>query len=79
MILYTIVPTEIIFGNIGENSGNKFIEIEYMGEKVIVSPNENDGFVINRVISTSPQAYLNAKLQPGTTIYNLEKVKKKQH
>ncbi|AUS96298.1 hypothetical protein CDQ84_05055 [Clostridium thermosuccinogenes] len=67
MILYSIVPWEIVFKN-DDSSGSTFLEMEYIGEKVIVSPTQDNRYVINRIISTSPKAYLNPKLQPGVVI-----------
>lgn len=68
MILYSIVPAEIVFAGSSKESGYEYLEIEYMGEKVQVSPLTNNQMVIKRVISTSPKAYLNPNLQPGTII-----------
>lgn len=67
MILYSIVPAEIVFSTL--DSDNSILkEIDYLGEKVIVMPMENNQYKINRIISTSPQAFLNPKLQPGSII-----------
>lgn len=68
MILYSIIPAEIVFGNTENASKYNFFEIDYMGEKVQVSPVTGNQLVINRIISTSPKAYLDPKLQPGTII-----------
>ncbi len=68
MILYSIVPREIVFQNSGEENVGKYIEMDYMGEKVQVTPVGNNRYLINRIISTSPKAYLNPKLQPGQYI-----------
>jgi len=68
VILYSIVPAEIVFDNNTNNIGNRFVEIDYMGQKVEAVSLSNSQFVISRVLSTSPQVYLNPKLQPGTII-----------
>jgi hypothetical protein len=68
VIYYSIIPLEVVFGPTLENQQKKFIEIDYLGEKVEVMPTENNKYVINRLISTSPKAYLNPKLQPGSII-----------
>jgi hypothetical protein len=68
MILYSIIPAEVVFGDYERSNENKYIEIDYLGEKVQVTPLENSRYVINRIISTSPRAYINPKLQPGTVI-----------
>jgi len=68
VILYSIIPVEVVFGEQYNDDNNRFIEIEYEGEKVIVSPLSNSTYRINRVISTSPKVYLNPKLMPGQII-----------
>lgn len=69
MILYTIVPDEIVFGEGYNNaSDNIYTEVEYMGEKVQVVQAVGNQYVIKRIISTSPKAFLNPGLQPGVII-----------
>ncbi len=69
-MLYSIVPPELVMGNMADRSTDApvYVEIEYMGERVQAMPLEDRGYVINRIISTSPKAYLNPGLQPGTVI-----------
>lgn len=69
MILYTIVPDEIIFGE-GYNNAleNNLTEVEYLGEKLQVVQAVGNQYVIKRIISTSPKAFLNPRLQPGVII-----------
>jgi hypothetical protein len=67
MILYSIVPVEIVFDG-GDEVANKYQEIEYLGEKVVVSPLTNNEYEIVRIISTSPKSYLDPRLQPGNRI-----------
>lgn len=69
MILYSIVPAEVVFG--GQDGGSTAVELkemDYMGEKVQVSALTNNRYVIQRLLSTKPGAYLNPMLQPGTII-----------
>lgn len=66
------MPLEVVFGNT-DSSDNNFLEIEYEGEKVVVSQLSNNSYRVNRVISTSPKAYLNPKLMPGEIIEGLIK------
>lgn len=68
MIMHSIIPNEIIFQQPDGASGYDYREIEYMGEKVQVTPLSNNRYVIQRIISTSPKAFLNPALQPGTVI-----------
>jgi hypothetical protein len=67
MIFHSVIPLEIVMGN-NDTQNNNFIEMQYMGEMVQATPIENNRYVIARLISTSPKAYLNPKLQPGTVI-----------
>lgn len=69
MIIYSIIPAEVVFSR--QDSGaieEEIKEIEYLGEKVQVSPLTNNRSVIRRIISTNPGVYLNPLLQPGTII-----------
>jgi len=70
MIFHSIVPIDFVFANFNQNSSGegKYIEVEYLGEKVQVSPVTNNEYVIVRLISTSPKSYLNPRLQPGSII-----------
>ena len=47
---------------------NEYVELEYLGEKIIAIPLSNNRYKIDRIISTSPKAYLNPNLAPGTII-----------
>lgn len=69
MILYSIVPVEVVFSACGGQEEMRPVEMEYLGEKVQVMPAGNNNFIICRIISTSPKAFLNPQLQPGTVIY----------
>lgn len=67
MILYSIIPSEVVFSNPEKTFVEKVI-LDWLGEKVEVLPIGENKFVINRVLSTSPKAFLNPGLQPGTVI-----------
>lgn len=70
MILYSIIPAEMVFeGFEGDDRQIGFIEMEYRGEKVLTSALGGNRYVISRLISTSPKAYLDPAFQPGTIIY----------
>lgn len=69
MILYSIIPVDVVFGS--KNNFLKeynFIEVEYEGEKIEVTPLQGSTYRVNRLISTSPKTYLNPKLMPGSVI-----------
>lgn len=68
MILYSIIPAEVVFDGHSDEDGFELIEADYMGEKVQISPLKNNRYTIVRVLSTSPKAYLKPGLQPGTII-----------
>ncbi|MDP4092001.1 MAG: YlzJ-like family protein [Bacillota bacterium] len=61
------MPMDVIFGDAGYRP-QETMEMDYLGVKVQVSRDQNDGYVISRIISTSPKAYLNPKLQPGSRV-----------
>ncbi|HHV94917.1 MAG TPA: hypothetical protein GXX37_00350 [Clostridiaceae bacterium] len=66
MIIYSIIPNEIIFAS--NKDCPEMLEVEYEGEKVEVYERGRNEYVINRIISSSPKAFLNKNLQPGTVI-----------
>lgn len=68
MILYTIMPMEIIFQNQEDNRGNTSVTMDYKGVKVEAVMTSNNQYIINRILSTSPKVFLNPELQPGTVI-----------
>lgn len=68
MILYSIIPPEVVFGDFEKVDEKEYLEIEYLGEKVMVTPLSNNQYKVDRIISTSPKAYLNPKLMPGEVI-----------
>lgn len=68
MIIYSVVPLDIIFKDFEKCRDVNYIEAYYRGERVILSPLNNNELRIERVISTSPKTYLDPGLQPGTII-----------
>jgi len=74
VILYSIIPADVVFGNyFGKNADEYSLkEILYEGEKVEVIPMSNNTYKVNRIISTEPKAYLNPKLMPGSVIESLK-------
>ncbi|MCM3769380.1 YlzJ-like family protein [Priestia aryabhattai] len=65
MILYTMMPQELIFQQsyLQEQSQPKLIN--HNGIPVIVEENEHKQQQIVRVLSTNPQDYLNENYYPG--------------
>ena len=69
MILYSIIPADVVFDGFDSSKNNmRFVELEYMGEKIQAIPESNGEYIIARLLSTSPKAYLNPALQPGNVI-----------
>lgn len=69
MILYTIVPYSVIYDS-DTGKYSELLEIEYLGEKILVYSLQDNEYIINRILSTSPKAFLKPELQPGTIIKN---------
>ncbi len=68
MILYSIVPPEIIFNGSEANAGIKYIEGEYRGEKVVVARMNDGSYTMSRLISTKPSSFLDPAFQPGSIV-----------
>ena len=67
MIIYSIVPYDVIFSQEQENyEGRKYVN--YKGELLEVSTAGGNSYKIDRIISTNPKAYLDIEIQPGTHI-----------
>ncbi len=72
MILYSIMPVDIVFKDFDYGREVKYFETEYLGEKVQVAEAGDNQYRITKIISTSPQAFLNPGLQPGCIISNIK-------
>lgn len=68
MILYSIIPAEVVFHGSSHLDRNEFIETVYRGEKVLVLKREDKQYEIARLISTNPATFLNPVYKPGTII-----------
>ena len=68
--MHTVVPLEVIFQNQPKEDERKISYMTYRGELVETVSDGGSGYIINRVISTSPKAYLNPALYPGMKIMN---------
>lgn len=67
MIYYSIIPMDFIMKQPPEKYPDT-VEINYKGEIVQAIPMGNNKYMITRLISTSPKAYLNPIYQPGNVI-----------
>ncbi|HEX2945749.1 MAG TPA: YlzJ-like family protein [Clostridia bacterium] len=73
MILYSIVPPEIVFQNYPEYdiAGGKksdVVEADYRGERVLVRRSADNQFELVRLLSTCPATFLKKDFQMGITI-----------
>ena len=86
MVLYTIVPPEIIFSENKTNESveicnaktSRAVEIDYFGEKVQVFLFSDDSMIVDRIITSNLKSYLNPALQPGMTV-DISKVSNKNN
>lgn len=69
MLLYTIIPLEIIFDEEDEKhalvESPKEIEIKNGQTSIMCQQLPSGEMRVNRIISTNPQDYLNPHWQPG--------------
>ncbi len=68
-LLYTIVKPELIFENIKKvELQNSVEEISYKGMIVTGHRQKDNTFIIERIITTKPEVYLDASIAPGSVI-----------
>lgn len=72
MILYSIVPAEVVFQKSYGQEEVTFFEAGYRGERIIVSQTQDGHCSISRLLSTSPDSFLNPAFQPGNTVDSKE-------
>lgn len=68
MILYSIIPPEVVFQGSSYIDEMKFIEAEYKGEKIMVTQTADKSYQITRLLSTRPGSFLDPAFQPGNRI-----------
>ena len=66
MVLYTIVPEEVIFQSTEEIAASQ--EVVYNGKRILVQPIDFKSFKIVQLISSDPSDYLLTDFQPGSVI-----------
>jgi hypothetical protein len=66
MLLWTIVPQEVIFA--AEEYCPAYEEIDYSGMKMMVEKQSPTEYRIVRLLSTDPNDYLRPEIQPGMTL-----------
>jgi hypothetical protein len=68
VILYSIVPPEVVFNGFEDDGGIKYIEGEYRGEKVLVARMTDGSYTVSRLLSTKPSLFLDPAFQPGAAV-----------
>lgn len=72
MILYSVVPNEVVFEGFENYTGARYIEGEYRGEKVQVARLNDGTCMMSRLLSTRPSSFLDPSFQPGSTVNERE-------
>ncbi|AQX54103.1 YlzJ-like family protein [Priestia flexa] len=65
MILYTMMPQELIYPDTTQAELPKQKMMQYNGISMLVEENEYNQQQIVRILSTDPQHYLDKKYYPG--------------
>lgn len=71
MILYTIMPMEVVMHSEVPVEQNKTRIVQYEGYQLEVSLT-NGQAQVQRIFSTNPRDYLNPKIQPGSIVNIME-------
>jgi hypothetical protein len=66
-MLYTIIPYEVIFEKRDDIPTN-YIELKMGNKQLVVAKLSNGNYLIQRMYSTNPFDYLDAKYSPGSMI-----------
>ncbi|MDQ0217019.1 ribonuclease [Peribacillus cavernae] len=67
MILYTMTPMDQIFPT-DESVYSRYMMITYNGVQLLAERQENNGYRVDRILSTDPAVYLEQSIQPGSII-----------
>jgi len=67
LILHTIVPHDIVFYSEDDHQ-TKLEEINYHGITMLVIHVASNEYIVQRIISTSLDDFLNPEIQPGSRI-----------
>ncbi|MFD2443579.1 YlzJ-like family protein [Bacillus sp. CGMCC 1.16607] len=67
MILYTIMPQELIYPT-DEQEFSKQMMVQYDGIPLLVEQNADQSFQVIRIISSDPNHYLDSRCTPGSKI-----------
>ncbi|WP_442599557.1 YlzJ-like family protein [Neobacillus sp. D3-1R] len=67
MILYTMMPQELIFPTNEVEYGNQMM-IQYDGIPLLVEQQADQNYQVIRVMSTDPNHFLDSRCVPGTKL-----------
>lgn len=67
MILYTMMPQELIFQT-ESTEFSRHLEINYNGIPLMVERTDDQGYKVIRVLSSNPDHYLDSRFMPGSII-----------
>lgn len=67
MILYTMMPQELIFPTREEEYG-KHTLLKYKGIPLLAEAGADNSYTVVRILSTDPQHFLDPDCTPGTKI-----------
>lgn len=68
MILYTIMPLDLVFADPDATTKSQAVESTYLGKQIMSMMDSSGSRKIVRLISTDPQDYLDPRFFPGTVI-----------
>ncbi|MCU9612047.1 YlzJ-like family protein [Caldibacillus lycopersici] len=68
MILYTIIPQELIFETEQKALENKERFVHYQGIPVAIEPVNGNEVRVTKILSTDPTHYLNSNCFPGAVL-----------
>jgi len=70
VILYSIIPPEIVFKDLEEEYYPTPLKVKYKGEIIEVIPIKkgSSDYRVERILGTSPKSFLNPSLQPGMDV-----------
>jgi hypothetical protein len=67
MILYTMMPNELIFPNEADVESKQQI-VNFQGIPLLVELTEQQDFQVIRILSTDPQHFMDERICPGAKI-----------
>lgn len=68
MILYSIIPPELVFQGFNDYERRTHFFAEFRGERVMVTKRPDNQFEITRLLSTRPASFLDPAYQPGNLV-----------